>query len=211
MRGVREGALLAWQSLKGGSPLGGHISPPGDFQQEIPQLGHRSGSLGRMYLRIHGWWLNKGHSFSSCSLARLGSLPRSAPWESRVLPPVDITPSEQVPSPRDLLDADFWEFIVKVVHLGGIFFVHCGTPCNTFSAARKVDGGPPPLRSEHEPMGLTRLSPDNEAIVLLGNMFLLRTAEICLAAYWMGGDFSIENPLKSLIWVTPVCQELKHR
>ena len=40
-------------------------------------------------------------------------------------------------------------------------------------------------------------------------MFLLRTAEICLAVFWMGGDFSIENPLKSLLWITPACQDLK--
>ena len=57
---------------------------------------------------------------------------------------------------------------MKIVHLGGIFFVHCGTPCNTFSAARKLDGGPPLLRSEQAPMGLARLSPENEALVLLG-------------------------------------------
>ena len=98
---------------------------------------------------------------------------------------------------------------MKVVHLGGVFFVHCGTPCNTFSAARKLDGGPPPLRSEQEPWGLPNLQDDNAALVLLGNMFVLRSAEICLMVFVLGGDFSIENPLKSLLWLTPACMELR--
>ena len=125
------------------------------------------------------------------------------------LPPIDISVSQLVPVASDVLDADFWEFIIKVAQLGGIFFTHCGTPCNTFSAARKLDGGPPPLRSAQEPMGLAQLSSDNEALVLLGNLFLLRSVELCLIVFHLGGDFSIENPLQSLLWATPPCCELQ--
>ena len=96
---------------------------------------------------------------------------------------------------------------MQVAHLGGITFVHCGTPCNTFSAARKLDGGPPPLRSPQEPMGLPSLSADNATLVLLGNFFLYRSVEVCTIVYTQGGDFSIENPLLSL-WVTPSVQVL---
>ena len=125
------------------------------------------------------------------------------------LPPIDISVSQLVPVASDVLDADFWEFIIKVAQLGGIFFTHCGTPCNTFSAARKLDGGPPPLRSAQEPIGLAQLSSDNEALVLLGNLFLLRSVELCLIVFHLGGDFSIENPLQSLLWATPPCCELQ--
>ena len=119
------------------------------------------------------------------------------------LPPVDIEASVQVPSPRDVLDVAFWDWLMQVAQLGGIMFVHCGTPCNTFSAARKLDGGPPPLRSLQEPMGLPALSADNATLVLLGNFFLYRSVEVCTIVHTQGGDFSIENPLLSLLWVTP--------
>ena len=33
-----------------------------------------------------------------------------------------------------------------------------GFPCNTFSRARRLDGGPPPLRSDHFPIGLPDLT-----------------------------------------------------
>ena len=82
----------------------------------------------------------------------------------------------------------------------GQFF---GTPCNTFSAARKEDGGPPPLRSMDAPWGLPNLSPENQALVFLGNLFLLRTIEAATIIFLMGGNFSIENPLHSLLWHVP--------
>ena len=63
------------------------------------------------------------------------------------LPPIDITPCSEVPVPFDVLDADNWSFIMALIQAGAIRFIHCGTPCNTFSAARKLDGGPPPICS----------------------------------------------------------------
>ena len=79
-----------------------------------------------------------------------------------------------VPSPFDVGDHDLWEFFMQIVVLGAIFFAHFGTPCNTFSAARKEDGGPPPLRSMDALWGLPNLSPENQALVFLGNLFLLK-------------------------------------
>ena len=94
------------------------------------------------------------------------------------------------------------------MHAGAIRFVHCGTPCNPFSAARKPDGGPPPLRSRAEPLGLQDLSADNRALVFMGNLFLFRSAEICLVVFNHGGDYSIENPQHSLLWQTPTVEQL---
>ena len=71
-----------------------------------------------------------------------------------VLPPVDIVASDLVRTPVDLVDATFWQRLVDILVLGVVFFLHCSTPCNTFTAARKADGGPPPLRSPQEPLGL---------------------------------------------------------
>lgn len=64
-------------------------------------------------------------------------------------------PSQFVVEPKDVVDLDFWEFFMELVWLGAVAFAHFGTPCNTFSSARKDDdGGLPPLRSMEFPDGL---------------------------------------------------------
>ena len=128
----------------------------------------------------------------------------------KCLPPIDVVTCEMVPSPFDVVDVDNWDFIMQVAALGGISFIHFGTPCNTFSAARKEDGGPPPLRSALAPEGLETLSADNAALVFLGNLFLYRTVELALVVYRLGGNFSIENPLFSLMWEVPCYKDLVH-
>ena len=70
------------------------------------------------------------------------------------------------------------------------------------------DGGPPPLRNALQPEGLTGLSVDNAALVFLGNLFLYRTVEASALVYRLGGNFSIENPLHSLLWQVPCYQTL---
>ena len=60
------------------------------------------------------------------------------------LPPIDVTLSPSVPVAFDVVDARKWDFFMQLVTLAAIAFAHFGTPCNTLSAARKDDGGPPP-------------------------------------------------------------------
>ena len=124
------------------------------------------------------------------------------------LPPIDITLCTEIPVPFDVLDADQWQRFMQLIYFGLIFFAHFGTPCNSYSAARKDDGGPPPLRSIDFPDGLPSLSDQNMCIVFLGNLFNDRTCEACAAIVDMGGDFSIENPLGSLLWETPSMRAL---
>ena len=124
------------------------------------------------------------------------------------LPPMDVTLSEMVPSAFDVVNVERWEFFMQLVMLGAIFFAHFGTPCNTFTSARKDDGGPPPLRSSEFPLGLLQLSEEDGCLTFLGNLFLFRTCEACSAISLLGGDFSIENPLFSLLWSTPPMMDL---
>ncbi len=121
----------------------------------------------------------------------------------RCLPPVDITVCVAVPTPFDVVDAQSWTFFMEIIWLGAVWFAHFGTPCNTYSAARKDDGGPPPLRSHQFPDGLPTLTGDLLDQVFLGNLFKERTCEACSALVNVGGHFSIENPLGSLLWATP--------
>ena len=101
--------------------------------------------------------------------------------------------SELVPDRCDVLDAEFWDFVMQLILLGAVFFMHFGTPCNTFSSARKNDGGPPPLRSAEFPEGLPHLDLDLFLVTFLGNLFVDRTAEACVALALLGMDFSIES------------------
>ena len=128
----------------------------------------------------------------------------------RCLPPIDIMVSELVPDGFDVVDAELWEFVMQLILLGAVFFMHFGTPCNTFSSARKEDGGPPPLRSAAFPDGLPGLDLDLFLVTFLGNLFVERTAEACCALAQLGKDFSIENPLFSLIWNTPALVRVAH-
>ena len=61
----------------------------------------------------------------------------------QALPPADIVLSESVPVSVDVVDLTMWHRIMFVLKLGIVLFLHCGTPCNTFTSARKLDGGPP--------------------------------------------------------------------
>ena len=125
------------------------------------------------------------------------------------LPPIDITVCAEVAQPFDVVDVDRWQFVMQLIWLGAIWFAHFGTPCNTYSAARKEgDGGPPPIRSQQFPDGLPDLSAEQHAQVFLGNLFRDRTCEACAALALMGFHFSIENPLGSLIWSTPKMRDL---
>ena len=124
------------------------------------------------------------------------------------LPPIDITLCAAIPFAFDVVDLDQWQFFMQLIFFGCIFFAHFGTPCNSYSGARKDDGGPPPLRSLEFPDGLPALSDQNVCIVFMGNVFNERTCEACIAIVTVGGDFSIENPLGSLIWETPSMKQL---
>ena len=102
-----------------------------------------------------------------------------------VLPPVDITPGKLVQQPKDILDLQFWKLVLDILAMGIVLFLHCGTPCNTFTAARKLDGGPPPLRTATAPLGLDGLSWADQLLVFLGNLFLERTVEACVLVFLM--------------------------
>ena len=126
------------------------------------------------------------------------------------LPPVDVVVSDLVSEAADVLELAVGETIMAIIAARLVFLLHCGTPCNTFTAARKDDGGPPPLRSRDAPLGLPGLSWQNQALVFMGNLFLIRTCEACTLVFNLGGNFTIENPLLSLMWATTMMDQLVH-
>lgn len=90
----------------------------------------------------------------------------------QALPPMDIVLFPLVQDPQDVIDTTFWQQCAQILRSGAVLFLYYSIPCNTFTSARKDNGGPPPLRSLDLPMGLEDLSWDNECLVFLGNLFL---------------------------------------
>ena len=112
---------------------------------------------------------------------------------SLVLPPVDLVVDGLVTEASDSLNADFFGKLLQWIKVG-TFYVHLGTPCSSFSVARKDDGGPPPLRSQSSPTGLPGLSAVDQTKVLLGNLLLQKSVQVIRHAARFHVDWSIENP-----------------
>ena len=105
-----------------------------------------------------------------------------------VLPPVYIELSEEVSEEGNVLNEEFLQKLKNWCSSGVVLMVHFGTPCTTFSIARRDDGGPPPLRSEQFLLGLSGLSELNAEKVRLGNLFLDITIDLvlCVASVLCG-------------------------
>eukprot|EP00438_Fugacium_kawagutii_P018856 Skav230896 [mRNA] locus=scaffold2765:199618:204679:- [translate_table: standard] len=89
------------------------------------------------------------------------------------------------------------------VRSGLVVGAHLGVPCNSFSRARDQPGGPPPLRSDLQPLGLDDLRPGDALKVRIGNCLLrfsVRFMQLCLTMYVM---CTLENPAKSRLWICP--------
>ena len=95
--------------------------------------------------------------------------------------------------------------------MGAVAFLHLGTPCSSFSLARSRPGGPPPVRSRDCPLGLDPVPVGYHWQLLLANELLFRSLELFEAVVQSGGDASLENPLRSLMWQVPQLQQLKVR
>ena len=67
-------------------------------------------------------------------------------------------------------------------------------------------GGPPPLRSEHFPLGLPGVAGELWWQLWSGNEFLARSLVLFEAVVRAGGNASLENPLSSLMWKVPWLQ-----
>ena len=88
---------------------------------------------------------------------------------------------------------------------------HLGTPCESFSRARDVPPGPPPLRSDLRPLGLDGLKPHDQAKVLLGNLFVRFSVYLLSLAHRLHIPASMENPQRSRIWLCPPVLALMRR
>ena len=111
----------------------------------------------------------------------------------------------------DLLNSKVVDSLCKFTrkHAHEIALVWFGTPCTTWSRARKNDGGPRPLRDDDSGlMGLAGLSVSEQHKVDEGNRLLQVTVGLCKLRLALNISWVIENPFSSRIWLTDDLQSL---
>ena len=123
-----------------------------------------------------------------------------------VLPPIELEVSEDVPFTADIVDEMVRRKLETWIRSGVVQCVHFGTPCTSFSRARRHDGGPPPVRGADSPedlYGLPGLHGYERDLVDTGNQLMLLTVELVQLCSQCGVDWSVENPASSLLWQMP--------
>ena len=94
---------------------------------------------------------------------------------------------------------------------GKILGFHLGTPCESFSRARDVPPGPPPLRSDSKPLGLEDLKPHDQIKVVTGNLFMRFSSMLLRLALRLQIPATMENPAGSRIWLCPPIAQILRR
>ncbi|CAK9110998.1 unnamed protein product, partial [Durusdinium trenchii] len=125
-----------------------------------------------------------------------------------VLPPIEIECNDEVQFSVDITSEDVIQHLRMLITEGYVFYAHFGTPCSSFSLARKLDGGPPPLRSKDFLWGLPHLKPWDDQKVKIGNQLMQLTVDLVTRLQSVGCLWSIENPLSSFLWLMPPMVQL---
>ena len=109
----------------------------------------------------------------------------------------------------------FWTDRIKS---GAIFGVGGGPPCETFTAARLLEGGPPPVRSFDEPDGLPTNTARQWKQTELGTILMQFMVEMCYWCARLGGCSFLEHPAfpvwarhqrPASTWASPVMSWMK--
>lgn len=112
----------------------------------------------------------------------------------------------------DLLNYNVFHRVLDSIRCKAFCYVHFGMPGDSWSLARKWDGGPPPLRDGFSNLyGFSYLTGCDKQKVLTGNHLLKCTFKLALACFEHGIPGSIENPSTSRAWLTREMRSLVHR
>ena len=103
----------------------------------------------------------------------------------------------------DLTKRSNQHLLLNWVRSGLIVGAHLGLPCNSFSRARDQPGGPPPLRSDAQPLGLDNLRPGDALKVQIGNCLLRFSVRFLVLCSLLFVSCTLENPARSRVWICP--------
>ena len=109
----------------------------------------------------------------------------------------------------DILKSEVFNQLASAIKSGTFSFVHFGMPCDSWSRARKYDGGPLPLRNDAVFLyGFPHRSAADKLKIDRGNRLLRRTFELAKLCCLSNTSWTIENPASSRAWLTNEMQEL---
>ena len=86
--------------------------------------------------------------------------------------------------------------------------VHFGTLCNSFSRARDYPPGPPPLRSDEQPLGLSNLETHDARKVRAGNVLMRFLVKVFRLCHLLQVPCTFASPATSRIWICPPVAQL---
>ena len=93
------------------------------------------------------------------------------------------------------------------IRSGQCRLVWLGTPCSTFSRARRGPrthhGPPPPLRSTEHPWGLPDLTQHEIEVVAVSNELMMFTLQVIRLCIHLKVAVALENPMSSIMWCVP--------
>ena len=102
--------------------------------------------------------------------------------------------------------------LLKALRSGRVKAVWLGTPCSTFSRARRGPrnrpGPPPPLRSTALPWGLDDLAHAEQQVVDISNKLVRFTLTVIRTCIKLRIGVAVENPMSSILWQIPELQAL---
>lgn len=109
----------------------------------------------------------------------------------------------------DILKFEVFNSLSQAIKSGFFSFVHFGMPCDSWSRARKYDGGPLPLRDDAEFLyGIPFRSASDRLKIHRGNQLLKRTFQLAKLCCTHNLPWTIENPASSRAWLTREMLEL---
>ena len=104
----------------------------------------------------------------------------------------------------DILDSHVRRFIIDFASQHEVKLVWFGMPCQSWSRARRDDGGPPPLRDDHQFLwGKPNLGRKDQSKIELGNKLLLYTLSLIHQLRALHVPWALENPWSSRCWLVP--------
>ena len=127
------------------------------------------------------------------------------------LPPIDIEVVGAVLEAFDILADGNFARLQTWAQAGAFTGLRLGTPCTTYSRARKFDGGPTPLRTDWFLEGVPGLSGRDWDKVWAGTTFMRMSVDLAHMVVQQGGFFTLENPASSMLWLTPEVTDLELR
>ena len=109
----------------------------------------------------------------------------------------------------DVLQVEVLRNLLRFISSHDVVLIWFGMPCQSWTRARRWDGGPPPLRDDSELLwGRTGLSATDVEKVRLGNVLLCWTVAMASLCDKLSIAYVIENPGSSRCWLTAPMQFL---